>query len=139
MVLERRTGYQDYKVETKIRRRYQVVSLSVAGVSPGLVLTCSFEYINPPPHRTIASIRDTPVFGSEYLHVSPPSTPEDLIQILQDLKVVKNSQGESWSPKILFEPHPLSCKPENKEALERVASQIDVLSSVRVSRSPLAS
>lgn len=87
----------------------------------------------PPPRRTIDSLKDTPVFGAEYLHVSPPNSPKDLAQILEQLRVVRNSEGSNWSPKIVFEPHPLSCKPEQRAALEEVAPFVDVLSSVDLS------
>jgi hypothetical protein len=88
----------------------------------------SFEYLQPPPHRTIASLAGTQVFGSRYLHISPPYTPEDLDTVLADLESVRNNSGKSWRPTIIYEPHPRSCEPSHRTALERVAPLIDILS-----------
>jgi hypothetical protein len=88
----------------------------------------SFEYLQPPPHRTIASLADTQAFGSRYLHISPPYTPEDLDTVLADLESIRNSSGKSWRPTIIYEPHPRSCEPSQCTALERVAPLIDTLS-----------
>jgi hypothetical protein len=71
---------------------------------------------------------DTPVFGSEYLHISPPYTPEEVITILNDSRTVKNGAGEIWSPKVIYEPHPLYCEASQRTMLERAAPFIDILS-----------
>jgi hypothetical protein len=95
---------------------------------PGQVLTYSFGYINEPPRRTIHSLVNTPVFGSEYLHISPPYTPEEVITILEDLRNIKDGNGETWSPKVIYEPHPLYCEASQRSLLERAAPYIDILS-----------
>jgi len=92
------------------------------------VLTRSFGYISEPPRRSIQSLVNTPVFGSEYLHISPPYTPEEVITILNELQTVKNEKGETWSPKVIYEPHPLYCKASQRPLLERAAPYIDILS-----------
>ena len=93
-----------------------------------IVLMSSFEYISPPPHRTIQSLSESPVFGSEYLHISPPYTPEDTVTILEDLRRVTNANGETWRPKVIYEPHPRTCEPSQRGWLERAAAYIDILS-----------
>lgn len=92
------------------------------------VLIFSFEYISPPSHRTIQSLAGTPVFGSKYLHISPPYTPEDTVTILEDLRTVTNANGETWRPKVIYEPHPRTCEPSQRGWLERAAPYIDILS-----------
>ena len=96
------------------------------GVSTAL--TNSFGYINEPPRRSIQSLIDTPVFGSEYLHIAPPYGPEEVITILEDLRTVKNGNGETWNPKIIYEPHPLYCEASQRPLLEQAAPSIDILS-----------
>lgn len=70
----------------------------------------------------------TPVFGSEYLHISPPYTPQEIITILDDLRKVKNADGQIWNPKVIYEPHPLYCEASQRDLLEQAAPFIDILS-----------
>ena len=92
------------------------------------MLTRSFGYINEPPKPSIQSLVDSPVFGSEYLHIAPPFGPEEVLTILEDLRTVKNSNGETWDPKVIYEPHPLYCEASQRSLLEQAAPSIDILS-----------
>ncbi|WWC92495.1 uncharacterized protein L201_007454 [Kwoniella dendrophila CBS 6074] len=88
-----------------------------------------FQPIVKAPHRTITQLVETPLYGSEYLHISPPYSPEDVSNLLDQLKSLKQLHPEStWDPKIVFEPTPPSCHPGQKEWLEKIAPHIEVLS-----------
>jgi hypothetical protein len=127
-VLERRSSDESDQVKVKICGWYPIVSLFLVLVSSYKNLIYSFEYISPPPHRTIQSLAETPVFGSEYLHISPPYTPEETLAILQDLRTVKNTSGKTWSPKVIYEPHPRTCEPSQRVWLEKGAPYVNILS-----------
>ncbi|WRT70892.1 uncharacterized protein IL334_007891 [Kwoniella shivajii] len=88
-----------------------------------------FQPIVKAPHRTIAQINSSPLHGAEYLHISPPYSPENVATLLDEIDSLKKLDPErSWSPKIVFEPTPPSCHPGQKEWLERILSRIQVLS-----------
>jgi hypothetical protein len=55
--------------------------------------------------------------------VAPPYASSDLLRLVAELE-----EAGSWRPKIVFEPMPSSCHPGEKEAFERVAQYVDVLS-----------
>lgn len=103
------------------------VSRSSAFASRRVLIT-SFAFVNEPPKRTIQSLIDTPVFGSEYLHISPPYTPEEVLVILEDLRTVENADGVTWNPRIIYEPNPLYCEASQREWLEKAAPFVDILS-----------
>ena len=92
------------------------------------MLIYSFAYINEPPKRSIQSLLDTALFGSEYLHVSPPYSPEEVVTLLEDLRTLKNASGDTWSPKVIWEPHPLYCEASQRDLLEKAVPMVDILS-----------
>ncbi len=80
------------------------------------------------------------MFGAEYLHISPPASPQDVCDLLDELRRY-NARAEAdpptgdtpWYPKIVFEPTPPSCHPEQRLWLERCLSGVTVLSYVQLS------
>ncbi len=84
-----------------------------------------YEQIVQPPCRTIESLINTPLANAEFLHVSPPFSPEDLFKLQSGLR--QGGDG-GWRPKIVFEPTPGSCHPGQQEWLEKIAPGVEVLS-----------
>jgi hypothetical protein len=98
-----------------------------------LIIDPRFEFIQPPPHRTIASLLGTKLYSAEYLHVAAPDSPQDVYKLLDELETYwYDSEGnpvpDAWRPQIVFEPTPPSCHTGQKEWLERVAGRVHVLS-----------
>ncbi|WVQ95383.1 hypothetical protein IAU59_002480 [Kwoniella sp. CBS 9459] len=98
-----------------------------------------FQPIVKAPFRTISQLRGSPLDQAEYLHISPPYSPEDVNELLIQLKKLNgidgnpltngHEQGEGeWKPKIVFEPTPPSCHPGQREWLEQILPDIYVLS-----------
>ncbi|EIW69310.1 hypothetical protein TREMEDRAFT_71595 [Tremella mesenterica DSM 1558] len=86
-----------------------------------------YQHIVKAPHRTLSSLLSTPIYGSTYLHIAPPFSPEDVWRLLEEQNFLR-SQGEIWEPRIVFEPTPPSCHPGQREWLERILPGIEVLS-----------
>lgn len=86
--------------------------------------TCRYQHVVKPSLRTGAELAAGPLLGAEYLHVSPPYGPSDLLQLLDEI----DETGTGWNPKVVFEPTPSSCHPGSRAALERVAGYVEVLS-----------
>ena len=101
-----------------------------------VVLTwSSYQHLIKPHPRSFASITATAIRGARYMHVSPPYSPFDLHKLLDEideyragLPVGVQKGEEQWRPKILFEPTPPSCVPEQLEWLEKCCSRIHMLS-----------
>lgn len=74
--------------------------------------------------RTGADLADGPLAGAAYLHISPPYSPSDLLQLLSEFEEV----GSPWRPKFVYEPAPISCSPAERDHFERAAQLVDVLS-----------
>ncbi|WWD07152.1 hypothetical protein V865_005249 [Kwoniella europaea PYCC6329] len=94
-----------------------------------------FQHVVKAPHRTMKQLLASPLCGAQYLHISPPWSPEDVSGLLDEMKSLKQkrSNGNSeinaiWEPKIVFEPTPPSCHPGQKEWLEKIVPFIEVLS-----------
>nr|XP_019007751.1 pfkB family carbohydrate kinase superfamily protein [Kwoniella pini CBS 10737]OCF46532.1 pfkB family carbohydrate kinase superfamily protein [Kwoniella pini CBS 10737] len=88
-----------------------------------------FQPIVQARHRTMAQIYQSPLFGAEYLHISPPYSPENVFNLLEEMKTIEeNAENQNWKPKIVFEPTPPSCHPGQREWLEKIVPNIEVLS-----------
>ncbi|RSH89847.1 hypothetical protein EHS25_001833 [Saitozyma podzolica] len=90
-----------------------------------------YQHIVKAPYRPLSSLLHTPLALAEYLHVSPPYSPEDLHGLLVELDAQNDRGDESnrpWRPKIVFEPTPPSCHAGQKEWLEKILGGIEVLS-----------
>jgi hypothetical protein len=90
-----------------------------------------YQHIVKAPYRPLSSLLHTPLALAEYLHVSPPYSPEDLQGLLVELDAHNDLGDESnrpWRPKIVFEPTPPSCHAGQKEWLEKILGGIEVLS-----------
>ncbi|BEJ05985.1 hypothetical protein CcaverHIS641_0305070 [Cutaneotrichosporon cavernicola] len=83
----------------------------------------SYAHIIKPVPRTALDLAHGPLFGAEYLHVSPPFSSSDLLNLLSDLP-------SSWNPKVVFEPAPSSCHPAGRRAFEAAAQRVHALSPV---------
>ncbi|KAL1412478.1 hypothetical protein Q8F55_000223 [Vanrija albida] len=83
----------------------------------------NYTPIVSPTVRTAAQIVQSPLFGAEYLHVSPPYAPSHLRDLLDSL-----AAETAWRPKVVFEPHPEIINPGEREALEAIAHRLHVLS-----------
>ncbi|BEI82640.1 hypothetical protein CcaverHIS002_0305080 [Cutaneotrichosporon cavernicola] len=81
----------------------------------------SYAHIIKPVPRTALDLAHGPLFGAEYLHVSPPFSSSDLLNLLSDLP-------SSWNPKVVFEPAPSSCHPAGRRAFEAAAQRVHALS-----------
>ncbi|BEJ13470.1 hypothetical protein CspHIS471_0306440 [Cutaneotrichosporon sp. HIS471] len=81
----------------------------------------SYAHIIQPVPRTAFDLIHGPLFGAEYLHVPPPFSSSDLLDLLSDLP-------SSWQPKVIFEPAPSSCHPSEREAFEAAAQRVHTLS-----------
>lgn len=84
-----------------------------------------FQAVVKAPHRTVQELFTSPLLHAEYLHISPPYSPENVAVIISDLKALPKG---SWRPKIVFEPTPPSCHPGQKDWLEHILPDIEVLS-----------
>ncbi|XAO27565.1 hypothetical protein I312_106421 [Cryptococcus bacillisporus CA1280] len=84
-----------------------------------------FQPVVKAPHRTVQELFTSPLLHAEYLHISPPYSPENVAVIISDLKALPKG---SWRPKIVFEPTPPSCHPGQKDWLEHILPDIEVLS-----------
>lgn len=82
-----------------------------------------YQHLSKPAVRTGRELANGPLAGAAYLHVAPPYASSDLLRLVAELE-----EAGSWRPKIVFEPMPSSCHPGEKEAFERVAQYVDVLS-----------
>ncbi|OWZ77996.1 pfkB family carbohydrate kinase superfamily [Cryptococcus neoformans Tu401-1] len=84
-----------------------------------------FQPVVKAPYRTIQELFTSPLLHAEYLHISPPYSPENVAVIISDLKALPK---DSWRPKIVFEPTPPSCHPGQKDWLEKILPDIEVFS-----------
>ncbi|OCF35948.1 pfkB family carbohydrate kinase superfamily protein [Kwoniella heveanensis CBS 569] len=96
-----------------------------------------FQPIVKAPFRTVPQLRASLLGRAEYLHISPPYSPENVNDLLVQLREHNNVNGntltdgddnERWAPKIVFEPTPPSCHPGQREWLEKIIPDIYVLS-----------
>ncbi|WVF67848.1 hypothetical protein IAT40_002609 [Kwoniella sp. CBS 6097] len=96
-----------------------------------------FQPIVKAPFRSISQLRASLLDQAEFLHISPPYSPESVNDLLNQLKELNPSngnagtdgdEGEKWAPKIVFEPTPPSCHPGQREWLEKILPDIYVLS-----------
>ncbi|WVO18168.1 hypothetical protein L204_105871 [Cryptococcus depauperatus] len=83
-----------------------------------------FQSVVKPPYRTMAEISASPLGKAEYLHISPPYSPEDVATLLTERETLSNE----WRPKIVYEPAPTACHPQQKDWLEKILPDIQVLS-----------
>lgn len=108
----------------------------------------SFEHVVKPYPRTFKSIAESCLAGSEYLHVAPPYSPDDILVLLDDMDeynarcgqrpeadnhnvncgITKSKGKDPWRPKIVYEPTPPACHPLQRGALERACKRLEVLS-----------
>lgn len=89
-----------------------------------LTLCLRYQHVVKPSLRTGTQIAAGPLFGAEYLHVSPPYGPSDLLHLLDEI----DAECTGWEPKIAFEPTPSSCHSGERANLERVAPRVEILS-----------
>ncbi|WVR08771.1 hypothetical protein IAU60_005829 [Kwoniella sp. DSM 27419] len=92
-----------------------------------------FHSVVKAPHRSIAELSSTPLYGAEYLHVSPPYSPEEVMTLLKEIGSAKRNaradvRSKPWIPKLVFEPTPASCHAGQREWLERILPGLHVLS-----------
>nr|XP_031857663.1 uncharacterized protein CI109_006942 [Kwoniella shandongensis]KAA5524735.1 hypothetical protein CI109_006942 [Kwoniella shandongensis] len=87
-----------------------------------------FQQIVRAPYRTISQLAESPLYNAEYLHISPPYSPEDVAKLQAELAILNESRESSWRPKIVFEPTPPSCHPGQKRWVEQILPGIEVLS-----------
>ncbi|KAK4687000.1 hypothetical protein P7C73_g3117, partial [Tremellales sp. Uapishka_1] len=81
----------------------------------------SFTYLVPPPQRSIAHLIHTPLYGARYLHLV--ESPERISTLLQEIK-----DPAHWTPRLIYEPHPLFCTASQVTHLERILPALTVLS-----------
>lgn len=86
------------------------------------LLTDRYRPLVGPVKRSGAEIATGPLAGAEWLHVAPPYSPHDLLEIIGELDATE------WRPKIVFEPAPNSCHPGQREDFERVMARVDISS-----------
>ncbi|ODN92057.1 pfkB family carbohydrate kinase superfamily protein [Cryptococcus wingfieldii CBS 7118] len=84
-----------------------------------------FQPIVKAPHWSLTEMCASPLRDSEYLHISPPYSPKDVFDLIEEQKA---SKGQTWDPKIVFEPTPPSCHAGQREWLEKILPHIHVLS-----------
>lgn len=64
------------------------------------------------------------------MHVSPPYGPSDMATLLDQMDAYNAALPveAQWRPKIIFEPTPPACAPDQREWLEKCCGRIHVLS-----------
>ncbi|WVW80641.1 hypothetical protein I302_102627 [Kwoniella bestiolae CBS 10118] len=88
-----------------------------------------FQHVVKAPHRRMSQLLDSPLCGAQYLHISPPWSPEDVSGLLDEITSLREADPTyNWEPNIVFEPTPPSCHPGQKEWLEKIVPFIEVLS-----------
>ncbi|WVQ86184.1 hypothetical protein IAT38_008352 [Cryptococcus sp. DSM 104549] len=83
-----------------------------------------FHPVVKAPYRTVRQLDASPLRDAQYLHISPPYSPEDVAALLKQF----DARADGWRPKIVFEPTPPSCHPGQKDWLEQILPGIEVLS-----------
>ena len=67
------------------------------------------------------------------MHVSPPYAPSDMVTLLDEMDAFHaalsdRTIADQWRPKIVFEPTPPCCMPEQRLWLEQCLRRIHILS-----------
>ncbi|KAL7417124.1 Ribokinase-like protein [Mrakia frigida] len=91
----------------------------------------SFRYETPPNPITPYSFVCTPLVQAKYLHLV--SSPLEALSTSAAFESIASSastsyEGKGWKPRIVWEPHPMFCKPEYLEDLIKAMAVVDVLS-----------
>jgi len=90
-----------------------------------------FSYETPPNPITPYSFVSTPLVQAKYLHLV--SSPLEALSTSAAFESIASSaatayEGKGWKPRIVWEPHPMYCKPEYLEDLIKALAVVDVLS-----------
>ncbi|KAJ5706702.1 hypothetical protein N7488_006503 [Penicillium malachiteum] len=85
-----------------------------------------FKYTTPVLNIDENSIAESHILASKAFHYL--ATPQDIQTRVSSLLTLRQKAGISTRPLIIWEPAPLSCNPENRQAFLEAARHVDILS-----------
>ncbi|CED84062.1 Carbohydrate kinase PfkB [Phaffia rhodozyma] len=85
----------------------------------------TFKYLNPPSSLTIIDLLSYPSLRPKYLHIC--GSPDQVMATSSALKALEPREGY-WKPQLVWEPHPMSCRPDLLEELKTALTGVKVLS-----------
>jgi sugar/nucleoside kinase (ribokinase family) len=86
----------------------------------------TFKYTTPPLKSTPTHLLSTPLLSSKAIHFF--ATAEEIMTQVPALLSMREQNGITSQPLIIWEPFPASCKSENLDAITQACQHVDVFS-----------
>jgi sugar/nucleoside kinase (ribokinase family) len=86
----------------------------------------TFKYTTPPLKSTPTHLLSTPLLGAKAIHFF--TIAEEIMTQVPALLSMREQNGITWQPLIIWEPFPASCKSENLDAITQACQHVDIFS-----------